>query len=226
MYRVLATDTSFTVPLLAPRIFFTGTDVQSAVQSTFSFVNQNIGTASSDRLVVVAVNGNNGEVVSGTINGIPTTTHVSTWSNANCSVSIISAPVPSSTSVTIDITYDYSDARCIIGIYAIYGLNSFTPVGAVSTHSSQHDDYFLTLPNLTIPAFSVTVLSYTTDNYMYGYSWTVGTNRYTNDVGGTNFQGASGNTLETNIEFTPTITCISGSSLSPQDRCIAGVCWR
>lgn len=224
MYRAVAIDSNFITPLVQPTAVFASFNTQVAIQSTFSFPSQDIGDSSQSRLVVVAVSGNNGEVVSGTIGGIPTVTHTSTATGSGASLSIISAAVPTSTSATIDLIYDFSDVRCLIGVWALYGLNSYLPYDSATNRTSEHNANFLTLSGLTIPAQGIGILSYATDIYFGPYGWSMGTKCFDNPDG-SSAEGATGAIITTNYDITPDVT-VTNNSTEPIDRIIGGVSWR
>lgn len=119
------------------------TYITGSAGSSTSFSNVSIGTASSDRLVVVVVttgNGSNTTLPTPTavsIAGTNGTIHVSggesegTGGNANA-FAIASRLVTSGTTATISITANGTVSSCAIQVYTITGYQSATPVATYS----------------------------------------------------------------------------------------------
>lgn len=101
---------------------------------TYTFTSCDIGTASSDRTVIVVTGaGVDFQPSSCTINGVSAT---KIHNISNRSLAIFSAVVPSGTSVSIVVSgYLVNAGYCWIGYYSYYGLT--TPTSAYATATDQ-----------------------------------------------------------------------------------------
>ncbi len=92
--------------------------------------NTGIGTAATDRLVVVCISIRRDATVSissATIGGITATLHINTAATTgNCF--IISAVVPTGTTATVAVTFSTSTTIVTYATYTLTGYNSATPV--------------------------------------------------------------------------------------------------
>ena len=132
-----------TVSGVPPQIALTfiGTAQVSGTSGTATFTNTNIGTASSDRLVIAALTGVRSTITARTlssvaIGGNAATTHISQVQNAsgsagiNCSIS--SLVVPSGTTATITAVYSGAFTECFLDVYTLTQYNSSTPTATNS----------------------------------------------------------------------------------------------
>jgi hypothetical protein len=98
--------------------------------SSFSFASQPLGTASADRRIVVSVCAMGvgaGTISTVTIAGVSATKLVET-SQANNTNSFWIATVPTGATGTISATCSSSKSRYGLGLWAVYGLDSNTPL--------------------------------------------------------------------------------------------------
>lgn len=116
-------------------------DSQTSTTTTYTFNNGGsgyaIGTASSDRLVIVAVNLtiSNRTVSSMTIGGVSATNAVRSQRGLACS-EIWAAMVSSGTTANISITCSGTNDRCGIIIWTATGMSTATAVGSGSNTSA------------------------------------------------------------------------------------------
>lgn len=111
----------------------TGTFLQSASDATdlttYTFASQNLGTASTDRVIAIAIGGRQStpqSVSSVTIAGVTATQAVSI--TANNPIAIYYAVVPSGTTGDVVVEFSGGVLRCAIGLWHITG-----GVGSIST---------------------------------------------------------------------------------------------
>lgn len=114
----------------------------SGAAGSFSFSSENIGTAASDRWIILAItarkNGSSTRTLSGvTINGVTATIHVQNQNTSDNSgfAAIASANVPTGTSVTISGTFSASMFRFSVGVFIVTGGMNGTPTGTGSTNT-------------------------------------------------------------------------------------------
>jgi hypothetical protein len=178
-----------------PTLNFIGTSDDGGNGPAYTFSNVDIGTASSDRLVVVACHatGNTGalniNLTSMTLGG-SSMTNAAAFAEDTASVDLYYLTVTSGTTATIVATYPNQKRRCTIAVYTITGLNSSTPS---DTGTSSNSDSAPTL-TLDIPTGSIAVYAHTSAS---GSTTTVtyssATEHYDQNIGGetTTASGAS-----------------------------------
>lgn len=112
---------------------YTGGYLQSAEstadRSSYTFSSINIGTAASDRMVLVAVHYFTNSYTVPTVNvGGSTTTRISTtFGPYECQVSTHNINVTTGTVANIVVNFSTAPFRCAISVYSFYGLSSQTP---------------------------------------------------------------------------------------------------
>jgi hypothetical protein len=120
---------------------YLGTYPDTTTASTYSFPSKNIGVASSDRLIVIAITADptiGTQVNSATITGgTPSVTIQHQGGGSGGIAALVQATVASGTSATIGVTFDGNCTNCQISVYRIVGLNSTT---AVDSQFSQNAD--------------------------------------------------------------------------------------
>lgn len=120
-------------------VVYTDNGVSSGSVSSFTFSARNLGTASSDRKIIVATVGlgNSATLSSVTVAGVSATV---SFTVANVGIAIVSVP----TGATGDVVVNWSAAEntVTIGVWAAYGLGSTTPT---DTGSSVADPFTDTL---------------------------------------------------------------------------------
>jgi hypothetical protein len=123
--------------LKATTLAFQASVVQTANASTYTFASQPFGTASSGRVVVVAISaadGDVGTISSVTIGGVSASIIVQ-QSSSEVTCGIAAAVVPTGSTGTVVVNTSTSRAECIIGIWASTGLP-----GAVATDTDSNTD--------------------------------------------------------------------------------------
>lgn len=100
----------------------------TADSSSYNFTSMAIGTAASDRLVLVTAHyfTNSYTVPTATIGGASTTRVAATYGPFECQVSLHRAIITSGDTATINISFTTAPLRCAISVYAFYGLSSET----------------------------------------------------------------------------------------------------
>lgn len=107
--------------------------VSTSNLTVYTFSSQNLGTASSDRYIVVAVNSS--RIADGTSSATVTVQGISATlvkaqpfnsvGSGYCALFIVA--VPTGTTGDVVVTCDSANARCGIGLYAVTGIDSATP---------------------------------------------------------------------------------------------------
>jgi hypothetical protein len=104
--------------------------------STYTFSSQDIGTAAADRYVIVAVSNSSagsGSLSSATIAGVSATIlQASANGGGDIATTIIGASVPTGATGSVVVNFGTGQVRCAIGVWAVYGLLSTTPVATAS----------------------------------------------------------------------------------------------
>ncbi len=115
-----------------PVLNFIGHTLSNVDANSYTFAGQSIGSASSDRLVIVTIltAGSDSNVTSVTIGGNPATIHAQgnasgNWQNAT----IASLVVPTGANADIVVNTNAVARLCNIAVYTANNLNSTTPTG-------------------------------------------------------------------------------------------------
>lgn len=116
-----------------------GSAVSTADASSYTFSAVGIGTASSDRTVIVAAfsrnSGNTASISSVTVGGSAATERASANYNISGGSSVCglyTIPYPTGTTADIVVNLPSSYARAGVAVYAVYGLVSVTPSATAS----------------------------------------------------------------------------------------------
>lgn len=188
----------------AQPLYFEATDnsQDATSQTTYSFTSQNIGNRpSATRRIIVCVGGYRdagGAVSSATINGVAATIHVSD-NSAYQSMAIISAVVPTGTSVTIAITWSISQAACGIAVFAM-------DTGNASSLYTSGSDYAGALSvSVSPPARSVTIAA-AIRYYASAITWTWG-----GTLGATEYSDAKHDATSMSSAYFTTDSAASGT---------------
>lgn len=201
--------------------FIGSTAIQGAGPHTFT--NHAIGTASSDRLVVVAVHAEAGSgtmSASVTIGGVAATLVDQVATSTGGYVGIFQRAVSSGTTATIVTTFSgASPARCIIGVWALTKLQSQT---ASATNKASNGAAGTSLStSISVPSKGVAVAASTMGNNS-NHTWTNASERYDQNAGGTT--GDSGGDAS-NSGATASIT-FTAAYASADKRTLVAACWR
>lgn len=118
------------------------TNAQSATDaSTYTFSSQSIGTAATGRQIVIGVAGSRGgtvSVTSVTVGGNAATqlcTDEGSGGGANQRTALYIIQVDTGTTADIVVTYSTTCARSGIGVWAVYDLQSSTPVATATSQT-------------------------------------------------------------------------------------------
>lgn len=115
-------------------ISFIGSNSNSDNKTAYTFTNQSIGSADTDRIVAVFVYAPavSGDFASVTIGGNAATKAISVFDGVNIAIGIYYLAVPTGTTATITVTCSDEAARCAIGVYRIIKGHSSDPVFTAS----------------------------------------------------------------------------------------------
>lgn len=144
---------SIATPVLT---FHTSANDTTSFTASYSFTSQAIGTASSDRYIIICVSNRNSAgtstVNSVTVAGTSCTKLTSSEAGAGlCSIWITDSPITTETTATVEVTMTGSQTCCGIDVYSVIKLNSTTPV---STNDTSTDNSAM---SLTVPSGGVVV---------------------------------------------------------------------
>lgn len=204
-----------------PTLNFIGVTDSGSNSSTYTFSNVDIGTASSDRLVVVATHatGLTSDVTASSVTlGGTSMTSAASGFEANASLDLHYLTVTSGTTANIVATYSGNKSRCTIAVYTITGLNSSTPS---DTGSSTNSD---TAPTLTldIPTGSIAVYAHTSANSSTTtVTYSSATEHYDQAIGGENTTCSGASLADAGNAHTETATLAASKSST----ILAGAVW-
>lgn len=111
-------------------------------QTTYTFSSQNLGTAASDRYIVVAVgwrkSGSAPSLSSVSVGGVSATSVVNYKSGTTTATgaAIFIAAVPTGTSGDVVITFSADSASCGIALYRVTGLTDTTPIETATSNAN------------------------------------------------------------------------------------------
>lgn len=152
----------FPFPFVPPKVSASGkvltyqtSTSDSTNLTTYTFASQAIGTAASDRYVIVGVAGSNtaSEPSSVTIGGVSATKAVGT-AGGNHSAGLWVANVPSGSTASIVVVWPGAIDRCAIGVWSATGLSSVTPTNTATSNASPGVGAVTTLSGGFAVAFS------------------------------------------------------------------------
>ena len=199
-------------------IAYTATAVSTASATVYTFSNQALGTAASDRLIVVSSDNYDGTTSGITVAGVAATAVVQA-SGTNSRAGLWQAAVPSGTTGDIVVTLGAGNDRQGIGVWAIYGAaNSSANDTATDADSSDP----LTV-SMDCPANGVMIgvgAGHTTGTK--GYSWTNLTENF-DAVIKTSTQHTGASAAFEAIQSSVTITCDPATNTN--GGCMAAASW-
>lgn len=111
-----------------PTATYIGSNASTGNQNVYTFADQSIGAAASDRLVVivVAVSGGNGSILSVTADG-NSMSSTRTSGSSSPQITMRQLTITTGTTADIEVTVGtFGAARCSIDIFTITGLSSTT----------------------------------------------------------------------------------------------------
>lgn len=161
--------------LQTPVITFTDSAGSSSNVYTYTFTNLSIGTASSDRLVVVcaminATSSTTYGISSATIGGSAATLAVSSSLGNNSAIFYRLVTAGTTATVVVNLAGTGTPGRCSIGVFTVTGYSSATPefVGSAYSDTSVSS---LTLPiNVSSDSAAISCC-YVGNNGTFGVSW-------------------------------------------------------
>lgn len=170
--------------------------------STYTYAAQNLGTASSDRKIIVAVHGRksgaNTTINSVTVGGISATIVVQDSNNLSNSntAGIAIASVPSGTTGNVVVVFGATMARSEIGLWSVVGLYNSTPTVTATSLTNDGTCTINVLAGGFVIGAGTVITQFTT--------WSNLTERYDDSVSSTVSSGASNNfaTAQTGLTIT------------------------
>lgn len=144
---------TFCVNAVLPSISYRTSNSSTTNTSTYTFSGQDIGTAASSRMVVVAAHSRSSAsrtLNTVTIGGVSATEAIQLQSGTN-QLAIFYASVPTGATGDIVLTYSGTILRAAIGVWAVYDLQSTTPTDTGSSTAASPS------PNIDVSAYGVMV---------------------------------------------------------------------
>lgn len=199
---------------------FIGSDVSDADQTSYTFAGKSLGTASSDRLIVVAVSYRHSTTSISSITVAGQSCTIDAGANifvAPSGIAIGIAEVPTGATGDIVVTFASTAASCGVGWWAVTNVQSLTPVDTVESNASGTS---LSLTGLATSPGGAAFFAGMDEGNTLTFTWSVATERYDEvvDAGlGHTHTGASmltdGSTI--NETLTPSSsTTLAGAALS------------
>lgn len=131
-------------------ISYIGTTTNTADTATYTFTDHAIGTASADRVVLVAVSLRSPtagvSISSMTIGGVSATEIVEASTGANATSAIYGLLVTSGTTATIVVTPSATGQRCQVSVYAMTGNGGSTTAHATATDTTAPSSTTIDIP--------------------------------------------------------------------------------
>lgn len=194
------------VSAVAPKVLTFRTNASDPADLTTyngtPFQGLSIGTAASDRRVIVAVHGVDGvsaspTISSATIGGVSATIICQTTVNARAVTGIIIAAVPTGTTADVSITFSSGLVRAAIGVWTCTGLTSSTAVDSGTSGATPGTKTLTTVAG----GFAVGAISEFAGNT---FTWTNLTEDYdaTITTDGGSYGGAHAATSTTSLAIT------------------------
>lgn len=132
---------------LPPSYSFINSYSSTTDQTVYTFSSCDIGTAQSTRNVVITITARSSSVrsiSSVTIGGVTATQAAYISANSNATIAAIYvASIPTGTTADVVVTFSGGMVRCLIGVYALYNLNSSSTVN-YGTSSDRGVTWYLT----------------------------------------------------------------------------------
>lgn len=131
-------------------VSYVGTTADTSDSSTYTFTSHAIGTATADRVVLVAVGVRSAtagvSISSMTIGGVSATELAEASTGSNVSVAVYGLLVTSGTTATIVVTPSASCQRCQIAVYEMTGTGGSTTTSATATDITSPTSTTITIP--------------------------------------------------------------------------------
>jgi hypothetical protein len=202
---------------LAAVVAYIGDSQDTANRTTYSFSNVSIGTASSDRIVVLGISGvsvSEGSVSSVTIGGTEATIHTQVSNGQTCIASLV---VPSGTTATIGVTYSAGRGNCTVYVWTIKQASSSSPL-SVDSQTNSTSSTSITLDGQVGAVGCAVAFVLTTGSSTFSWSGLTVSADQAAETRRTS--GASGNLANSSNTVTAT------NSLSSSTVLLSGASWR
>ena len=184
----------------APKVLeYLSVQLDNVDRTTYTFSGVSIGTASSDRRIIVTVGNTNTTLISSaTVGGVSATIIVQRVSGGgNAFAGVLIANVPTGTTADIVITFAAGVSNCKAGVYSSTGLLSDTATDTGFSDSNPGSDTLTVIPG----GFCVGACSML-DFALASPSWTALTVHYSEEQ-------------ENGVSSGASTSLISGTSISP-----------
>jgi hypothetical protein len=162
-------------------VSYRGHDESTSALTTYTFSSKSLGTATSNRRIVVACSWREGALsnvglssitVGGVTCTVPGGTRIET---STVGIAMGIATVPSGTTGSIVVTFDKQAGRVGVGWWSLYDVQSTTPVGTVENSDTGSS---LALGSLSTDNNGVALFAATGANGTRTFSWTNPTERW------------------------------------------------
>lgn len=189
-----------------PSITYNGSASNDTNITTYTFTSVSIGTAATNRIVMVAVTSSSGTpartITSATIAGVSATVLDVNTSFTN-RTAFIYANIPTGTTATIVVTFSGAMTRCAVGSYSLYNLKSTNYIdsgtGSFSGTASA---------TVSVPADGIVIAGIVQISNSNPFTWTNVDENYDIplDAGTAEISGASRQVTTGNNSYTVTAT--------------------
>jgi hypothetical protein len=200
--------------LPAPTVEYTHLAASSSNLFTYTFNGCNIGTASTDRIVVVcaminATSSTTYGISSVTINGSAATLAVNSSLGKNSAIFYLLVPTGTTANVVVNLSGSGTPGRCVAGIFSVKGYTNATPEVVGSAYSDTNVASLSVPINVSSGAAAI-ACCYVGNNGTSGASWTSPmVEAFDTPIESTTFTAASTTLLPrgvTSVEITPPIS--------------------
>jgi hypothetical protein len=200
--------------LPSPTIVYEDVAGSSSNSFTYTFSGRAIGTASSDRIVVVCamINAKSTEPysVSGvTINGSAATLAVNSSLGRNSAIFYLLVPTGTTANIVVTLSGSGTPGRCVAGIFSVKGYTNATPEVVGSTYSDTNVASLSVPINVSSGAAAI-ACCYVGNNGTSGATWTSPmTEAFDSPIESTTFTAASTTSLSrgtTTVQITPPVS--------------------
>ncbi len=113
--------------------------VSASDLTTYTFSSQSLGTAASNRYIIVAVMAraaSSQTISTATIAGVTATQLIDFGATNTSNAGFLIAPVPTGTTGDVVVTFTGAMVRCAIGVYRVVNLKSITPVDTATSEAT------------------------------------------------------------------------------------------
>jgi hypothetical protein len=199
------------VETTASTVGFTASAVSTSNLTTYTFSSQAIGTATSDRKIVIAVtaDGGSARVSTLTVGGVSATVADNTIAAGADDMEVWQAAVPSGTTADVVVVWSTGVSRCGVGLFAVAG----APLRLYDVSTDVTNSGALTT-TISCPAGGV-IIGAAQNGANASYTWAGITERYDETIEGTiSHTGAS--LAFASAQNNLTVTCTPSASSTEQ----------